>query len=146
MDTKNRIWLFGGLALLAGGALLGSESAAIGLPRAPHDAYTRTELYFGTQRPDGGSAISEQEFQDFLDQRVTPMFPDGVTVQEGRGQYRDSAGVIQKERSYQVIVFYPRVMTAAADSRIESIRRQYDLAFQQESVGRVDEPVRASFS
>ncbi|WP_329571167.1 DUF3574 domain-containing protein [Kitasatospora sp. NBC_01266] len=147
MDTKSRSWLLGGPALLVGGALLGVNSAAVGLPPAPHDAYTRTELVFWTQRSDGGSAVTEQEFQDFLDQQVTPRFPDGLSVQEGRGQYRDPQGVIQRERSYQVVLCYPRAMAASADGRIEGIRRQYAGSFrQQRAVGRLDEPVRASFS
>src|SRR5262245_53088135 len=38
--------------------------------------FARTELYFGTARPDG--AVSEAEFREFLDRVVTPRFPDGL--------------------------------------------------------------------
>ncbi|MDH6135758.1 hypothetical protein P3T37_005175 [Kitasatospora sp. MAA4] len=146
MDNKTRIGLLTGCSLLACGAVLVPAFAATAdRPDAPRDAYTRTELYFGTDRPGGGPAVTDQEFQAFLDNQVTPQFPDGLTVQEGRGQYRDRFGVIERERSYQVVLVYPRGTAAAADTSIEAIRRQYDSSFQQESVGRVDEPVRASF-
>jgi Protein of unknown function (DUF3574) len=56
----------------------------------------RTELFFGRNSPSG--EISEQDFQGFLDKVVTPLFPDGLTVVDGRGQFRASAdSPVEKE-------------------------------------------------
>src|SRR5690606_41197674 len=49
----------------------------------------RLELYFGTQRP-GGAPVTEAEWAAFLDEKVTPRFPDGLTVLTGNGQWRNS--------------------------------------------------------
>ncbi|NUR42262.1 MAG: DUF3574 domain-containing protein, partial [Streptomyces sp.] len=81
----------------------------------------------------------------FVDKEVTPDFPDGLTVQNGRGQWRDASGRIEKERSYELILLYPVAQAGASDRKIEGIRRAYEKAFGQEAVGRVDDRVRGSF-
>src|SRR5215207_3250304 len=42
------------------------------------DPFLRTELFFGSSRPDG-SMVTEAQFTQFLDQEITPRFPDGLT-------------------------------------------------------------------
>ena len=49
------------------------------------DRFARTELYFGTARSDNQPPVSEAEFQSFLDNNITPAFPDGLTVAERLG-------------------------------------------------------------
>ena len=70
--------------------------------RAGHLAFVRTELYFGTAKPDG--VVSEEQFKEFIDEYVTPRFPDGLTVLKGDGQFRGESGVIVKEQSYVLIL------------------------------------------
>jgi hypothetical protein len=63
------------------------------LCRPPLEAWTQVELYFG--RDLGGDAVvSEEAFRHFLAETVTPLFPDGLSVVEVAGQFRDSAGAI----------------------------------------------------
>ena len=73
---------------------------------------------------------------DFVDRQVTPAFPDGLTVQDGRGQWRDRNGVIERERSYELILLYPVGRAKAADPGIEGIRDAYEKEFGQEAVAR----------
>jgi hypothetical protein len=40
-------------------------------------------LYFGLNTPQG--AVSESEWESFLAEIVTPRFPSGLTVIDGRG-------------------------------------------------------------
>ncbi|WP_151479522.1 DUF3574 domain-containing protein [Streptomyces albicerus] len=108
-------------------------------------AYVETRLFFGTERPDGGPAVADRQFMDFVDRTVTPAFPDGLTVQDGRGQWRDAHGTIERERSYELILLYPAGRARAADPVIERIRDAYEKEFAQESVARLDEPTRADF-
>ncbi|MCX4909995.1 DUF3574 domain-containing protein [Streptomyces sp. NBC_00878] len=108
-------------------------------------AYVETRLFFGTERPDGGSAVTDRQFMDFVDRKITPAFPDGLTVQDGRGQWRDENGVIERERSYELILLYPVGRAKAADPGIERIRDAYEKEFGQEAVARLDEPTRADF-
>lgn len=109
------------------------------------EPYVETSLLFGTERPDGGPAVTDKQFMGFVDKEVTPDFPDGLTVQTGRGQWRDASGTIEKERSYELILLYPVAQAKASDRKIEEIRRAYEKAFGQESVGRVDDRARVDF-
>ena len=123
-----------------------AESRADGRKRFGADKFIRTELFFGTDRQDGPD-VSEEEFQQFLNQVITPRFPDGLTVLTGYGQFLDSRGVIIQETSKLVILLYPEEERKDKGNRIERIRECYKERFQQESVLRVDDPrpVRVSF-
>ncbi|MTE20673.1 DUF3574 domain-containing protein [Streptomyces sp. TRM43335] len=107
--------------------------------------YVRTQLFFGTGRHHGEPPITEEQFMDFLDEYVTPRFPDGLTLQEGYGQWRDKTGSVNGERSYELILLYPAKTAKAHDDDIEYLRDRYTEMYGLESVGRVDELVRADF-
>ena len=102
--------------------------------------FFRTELYFGSNKPDG-TVVTPAEFQSFLDQEITPRFPDGLTLLTGLGQFRGSSGVIQRERSMELILLYPVDSARSSGQKIEEIRAAYERMFQQESVLRADEPL-----
>ncbi|MFG1672108.1 DUF3574 domain-containing protein [Streptomyces sp. Y7] len=120
------------------------DDTAAAVP-ARGEPYIETRLFFGTARPDGGPAVTDRQFMDFVDEEVTPDFPDGLTVQSGRGQWRDGGGTIEKETSYELILLYPEVRAQDSDRRIEEIRGAYEKAFGQEAVGRVDDRARVDF-
>ncbi|WP_055570223.1 DUF3574 domain-containing protein [Streptomyces atriruber] len=107
--------------------------------------FTETRLFFGTERPDGGPAVTDKQFMAFIDDEVTPGFPDGLTVQDGRGQWRDSNGRIERERSYELILLYPTTEARKRDVQIEEIRSDYEKKFAQDSVARLDERTRVDF-
>ena len=122
-------------------AATGCEALAPGVGAEP---WIRTELYFGTTLPDG-TRMSDEQWQGFLDDEITPRFPAGLTVLEGYGQFLDSEGVIGEEDSIVLILFYP-ADGGASSAAIEEIRDAYEIEFEQESVLRVDEePVCVSF-
>ena len=55
------------------------------------------ELFFGRNIP-GRAPVSEAEWADFVARVITPNFPDGFTVLDGAGQWRDpQSGVIARE-------------------------------------------------
>ncbi len=154
----------GGLGFgIAGGGFLGgrdtaavpaihsaqAESAACGAdePEIGADAFDRTELFFGTAKPDG-SAVTEAEWTEFLAKEITPRFPDGLTVMTGMGQWQEEDDDIIQERSQLVILLYPSDFAVESGALIEEIRAAYETAFQQESVLRADDdaaPVCVSF-
>ena len=82
--------------------------------------FVRSELYFGTARRDG--VVSEAEFREFVDQHVTPRFPDGLTLIKGDGQFRSERRVVIKEQSFVLILFYPYDTRDECLRRIERIR------------------------
>lgn len=105
------------------------------------ELFARTELFFGLSKP--GGTITEEEFQAFVDSKVTPRFPDGLTLLSGKGQFRDSSGVILQEGTKLLILLYPFDKVRSAD--VDQIRSDYKDAFQQQSVLRVDEQSCVSF-
>lgn len=100
-----------------------------------------TQLFFGLAVP-GGGEIGEAEWQAFLAETVTPRFPDGFTVFDGRGQYRQDGAVI-REPSRMLAVAHR--CDSAAESALREIVDDYKRRFRQESVLRIDLRGRVSF-
>ena len=105
--------------------------------------FARTELFFGRAKPDG-SMVTDEEFRGFLDEIITPRFPNGLTALAGTGQFRGSSGMVMREGSVFVILLYPAA-DYGSSTRIEEIRETYRKTFQQESVLRVDAESCVSF-
>lgn len=101
------------------------------------EKFYRTELYFGLNKPDGGT-VSEEDWIKFLDTEVTPRFSNGFTVLEGYGQYKDSNEKIVREQSRVLVVFYPKKERESVNPKIEELRAAYKKQFNQESVLRLD--------
>lgn len=135
--TRTRALLTGAALLLAVAAPTAHTTFAGADSPVPERGvpYVETQLFFGTERPGGGPAVTDRQFTAFVDKEVTPGFPEGLTVQSGRGQWRDVSGRTEKERSYELILLYPAGQASASDRRIEEIRRAYEKTFGQESVG-----------
>jgi hypothetical protein len=107
--------------------------------------YHRTELYFGTAKADDPAhPVTATQFQSFINSVVTPRFPDGLTVLDGRGQWRNSDGSISKETSHELILLYP-LNDRSASGKIEYIRKTYEKQYDQESVLRDDSYDQVSF-
>lgn len=131
----------------SGSAKSVSNSRADGRKRTRTARFVRTELFFGSDRPDRPD-VTEEEFRAFLDKHVTPEFPDGLTVLIGKGQFCCGAGgAIIQETSFVLILLYTPETAKKSSEKIEKIREAYKAGFKQESVLRVDDsrPVRVSF-
>ncbi|TWG02409.1 uncharacterized protein DUF3574 [Streptomyces brevispora] len=143
-----------GLAVLAVGAPVAYATLGAGSSPQPGpatstasrgEAYIESRLFFGTERPDGGANVTDRQFLAFVDKEVTPRFPNGLTIQDGRGQWRDSNGVIERERSYELTLLYPASEARVRDPQIERIRDAYEKAYAQDSVARLEERTTADF-
>jgi len=104
-------------------------------------AYVRTTLYFGLTRPIG--KVSEGQWQAFLREKVTPRFPDGLTVWEADGQWRRPDGRISRERAKVLLLVHNEA--PAVRAAIAAIIADYKRGFQQESVLWETAPVCAAF-
>ena len=127
------------VAILAGGAAPVPTRCA-GMPGDP--ALT-VQLFFGRSIK-GGGTVDAAQWSDFLATSVTPRFPDGLTVLEGTGQWRQRAtGRIVSEASTVVEI----VTDASPDiwAQIDAIRADYKTRFSQESVGLVVNEACASW-
>jgi hypothetical protein len=103
---------------------------------------TRLELFFG-RNVMGREAVSDEAWRRFLDEDVTPRFPDGFTVGDTYGQWRNAEGMIQRERGKALIVIGPGGSDDIA--RINAIRDAYKRRFMQESALLVQSPACAAF-
>lgn len=126
-------------------------AACVGLP-APEasapacrtgDALVETQLFFGLSKPKGG-AVSAKAFDAFVTREVAPRFPEGFTVIDGAGFWRDSTSRRTISEKSKVIVRL-HGGDPAADQAIGSIIESYKITFEQEAVLRVDRPVCAKF-
>lgn len=114
-------------------------------PGVGSESWVQTELYFGTTKPDG-TDVTPDEWQAFLDEEITPRFPDGLTILEGYGQFLNSEGIIAAEESLVLIILYPADDLASTSASFEEIRDAYKEQFSQQSVLRVDTaPICVSF-
>jgi hypothetical protein len=101
------------------------------------ELFVRTELYFGSLKPDN-THVTREDFELFLHDVITPLFPEGLTLLTGLGQFRTASGETIQERSRLLILLYPVEDRQDRSEKIETIRRLYKEHFQQESVLRVD--------
>ena len=107
------------------------------------EAQVETQLFFGMSKPNGG-AVSEREWQGFVAQEVAPRFPEGFSVIEGAGYWRDQATQKTISEKSKVVVRM-HAASDAADAAIGAIASAYKAKFQQDAVLRVDRPVCAAF-
>jgi hypothetical protein len=89
-------------------------------------------------KPTGG-VVSEDEWQEFVADIVTPRFPDGFTVDDALGQYLDGKTLV-REKSKQLILIYPRKFKTSSSRKIRRNTERIYKAFDQKSVLRVDLP------
>jgi Protein of unknown function (DUF3574) len=111
------------------------SNVAAGECSRPARLMARVELLFGSALADG-QPLSEQAWAKFMDDEVTPRFPEGLTELSGRGQWRRPDGVISHEPSRVLLIWY--APAADKDADIEAIRAAYKTRFKQLSVMRVD--------
>jgi hypothetical protein len=110
--------------------------------RAGADELVQAQLLFGRDIM-GRAMVSEEEWRRFLDAEVTPRFPEGFSVTDLSGQYRDKAGVIVREQSKQVLVVIHG--GSADEAKLAVIRDAYKRRFQQEAVLLIETPICAGF-
>jgi hypothetical protein len=78
--------------------------------------------------------VTEAEWARFMADTVTPAFPDGLTVLDGTGQWRNAAGQISREDSKVLLLVLPGQDQAAAWARLAPVTATWKARFAQESV------------
>ncbi len=99
----------------------------------------RTAQMFFSQKP----GVSDAEFRKFVDDELTPRFPDGLTILNGGGQWRGSENQLIREASKVVVIVLPARGDPSA--KIEAVRGAYKTKFQQETVLLVTQASCVSF-
>ena len=92
----------------------------------------------------GRSHVSDRSWERFLAAEVTPRFPDGLTVYDAKGQWRNpQTQTISRERSKVVMIAMPP--GADNDARLQAVIEAYKTRFKQQSVGLILRPSCVSF-
>jgi len=132
--------LFGGVILAL--ALAGCATVEPAPSCPPGQEHLRTaQLFFGRNVGDKPT-VSEADFRKFMDDEVTPRFPDGLTVMDGGGQWRGAENQLIREASKVVLIVLP---PRGAGDRIDAVREAYKTRFKQESVLLVTQAACVSF-
>ena len=101
------------------------------------------ELLFG-RNIGSRLGVAEAQWAHFLATEITPRFPDGLTVFDARGQWRNPAtSRIARERSKVVMIAMPP--GADNDTRVQQVIAAYKTRFRQQSVGLIVRPACVSF-
>ena len=131
--------LFALLAVLclaaSGCATSTGPKPAAGAVAPPTSLWLRTELYM--------AVVDAEGWREFLANSVTPRFPDGFTVLEAYGQWRNARGEIQVLPSRILVILHPPI--PQADAAVEAIRREFKKRFNQMSVLRATAPAQVAF-
>ncbi len=116
--------------------------AACGRPPDPCADLGARQALVGTML--FGGTVSDGDWSAFLRDTVTPRFPDGLTVWQGAGQWRDPAtGRIGAEASRVLLIAAPP--TPASSHGFNEIAEAYKTRFHQKSVGILTAPTCAAF-
>lgn len=105
-------------------------------------ALIEDRLFFGLSRPDGG-LVDDAQWQEFLRDEVTPRFPQGLTVVEASGQWRNADGSLSREPSRELTLAHAD--DAANEAAVVAITQAYKRRFAQEAVLRLKQAACASF-
>ena len=124
------------LAILTFLALAGMMLAACTVSTAPAcpegaDQWVKYQFFMGRSNQTG-AVVDDAAWATFLGDTVTPRFPDGLTVFDARGQWRDSAGQIKKERTKVLVILAPPGEDGLR--LISEISDEYKRRFSQQSV------------
>lgn len=103
----------------------------------------RAEMLFG-RNIGGRLAVSEGRWARFVARELTPRFPDGLSVIDAAGQWRDGGnGRIVREPSKIVVIVIPDEPSALA--KLQAAAEAYKQKFRQQSVAVLTRPICASF-
>jgi hypothetical protein len=101
--------------------------------QAPQESRQVAHLLFGRKIGDR-LGVSAAQFGRFVDREISPRFPDGLTVFDTAGVWRDTLrGILVHEPGKVVEIVLP----GAADDaeRLTAIAEAYKKRFRQQSVG-----------
>ncbi|HWB49949.1 MAG TPA: DUF3574 domain-containing protein [Stellaceae bacterium] len=121
-----------------------AEPTAASCPLPGQERMIVAELFFGREKT-GNRVVSDAAWSDFLATVVTPNFPDGLTVFDGYGQWRNpQSGVIGRSEGVKIVLIAAKPGADVA-GRLQSVIAAYKARFQQQSVGIITRDSCAAF-
>jgi hypothetical protein len=123
------------MVLIAAAAGLGGcASLAFDGPSCPtgEQPMRTAQLFFG-QNIGGKPGVTDADFRKFVDEELTPRFPQGLTVLDGGGQWKGPDQKLIRESSKIVVLVLPR-RSLTAGFKLNEVRETYRQRFRQDSV------------
>ena len=96
-----------------------------------NENWVEYRLFLG-RSAQGVEVVGDEAWSAFLADFVTPRFPDGLTVLDASGQWRNSDGTIERERSKVLLIMAQP--ESDANRLINEISDEYKRQFSQEAV------------
>ena len=88
--------------------------------------------------------VGERAFAGFVARELTPRFPDGLTITDATGQWRDpTGGAPVREATKRVEIVLPG--DAGDQAKLDAVVTAYKREFHQHSVGVIVRPACVSF-
>ncbi len=122
-EPMRRPWV----ATLFAAALLGCD---VELPLQTCTAGTLSRMYLGQDTPTG--PVTPAQWQRFVTEVVTPQFPNGFTVIDAKGQWRDADGTIKHEDTRVLEIVHND--SPQLQARVRALAHAYKRTFSQQSV------------
>ena len=133
----------GMIVIVVGCRSSAKQSAAAEVwPDAPGRAMFRTQIVFGLSREDG-EVVTEKEWQKFVDDAVAVWFPNGFTVVDSTGQWRNLSGKVVNERSKVLTILHEGDETTMR--KLDDVRSLYGQRFGQHAIVRESSRVWVAF-
>jgi len=100
------------------------------------------QLFFGRNTGDQ-PRVTEADFRRYVDEELTPRFPDGLTILDGGGQWKGEENKLIREASKVVLIVLAK--TGDQQPRLDAARDAYKTRFKQEAVMLITQPACVSF-
>jgi uncharacterized protein DUF3574 len=131
------------LCIMLFAAAMDANAQTESCPLAGQKPMIVVQLFFGLSVPHRGP-VTAREWNSFLQQTVTPRFPEGFTVYDGYGQsWNPVTRSVGREKTKIILIAI--VDTAPARAKIAEVADEYRGTFHQRSVGIVTSPSCGAF-
>lgn len=119
-------------------------SGCAAMPACPpgSTAAVQDQLYFGSGRPHGPD-VTPQEWDAFVREEIAPRFPQGFSVLDAQGQWRNADGSVAHEHTHLLQLVHPADAATAQAAR--DIAERYKTRFDQEAVLQLGTPACMAF-
>jgi hypothetical protein len=107
-------------------------------------SYVLEKIYFG-RNIDSNTTVSDSSWEAFKRDFITPKFPQGFSVLNAEGQWRDSTGNIIQEKTFLLEIIHLNDDSASYRAA-RQIVDQYKSKFKQEAVLQVILPTDVNFN
>ena len=110
-------------------------------PETHSNSWTRTELYYGAGRV--ADPEREARWETYINEVVTPRFPEGLTLLEGTGQWRVKEGQTPRRNRTRILILIHK-NTPEKSQQVDEIRTLWKEISGHQSVLRVSQPAEVA--